>query len=218
MRYKNFNEVIKAASESDKGLVFILGDADRFLSYADLYKNAIRTMGFIQHKTQGQFKEVVFQIDDNEIFITWFIACLLGGFIPVPLSTGQENDCRTKLLSVWKDLSAPCLLIDQKNLERLRLYCNSLGQMDVLSSLEDRIIMSTSGTEYNIPGILMDAMSHDIAFVQYSSGATGSPKGSIVTHKNLLSNASDMIDRARIRPDDRSISWLPLTHDFGLIC
>ncbi|MGH8459523.1 MAG: AMP-binding protein, partial [Nevskiales bacterium] len=57
----------------------------------------------------------------------------------------------------------------------------------------------------------------DIAFIQYTSGSTGNPKGVVLTHANLLSNIRAIGGITSIRPDDVFMIWLPLYHDFGLI-
>lgn len=55
------------------------------------------------------------------------------------------------------------------------------------------------------------------AFVQYSSGSTGDPKGVVLSHANLLANIRAMAERIDVRPGDVFVSWLPLYHDMGLI-
>ncbi|HUJ40720.1 MAG TPA: AMP-binding protein [Candidatus Acidoferrales bacterium] len=57
----------------------------------------------------------------------------------------------------------------------------------------------------------------DIAFLQYTSGSTGDPKGVTLTHANLLANLRAILAVVGMNPADRAVSWLPLYHDMGLI-
>ncbi|MFU8802987.1 MAG: beta-ketoacyl synthase N-terminal-like domain-containing protein, partial [Bradymonadaceae bacterium] len=57
----------------------------------------------------------------------------------------------------------------------------------------------------------------DLAFLQYTSGSTGQPKGVMLTHANLLHNAELAFDNFGAGPDIKIVSWLPLYHDMGLI-
>jgi len=57
----------------------------------------------------------------------------------------------------------------------------------------------------------------DIAFIQYTSGSTGHPKGVVLTHANLLANIRAMAQAIEATPADVFVSWLPLYHDMGLI-
>lgn len=57
----------------------------------------------------------------------------------------------------------------------------------------------------------------DLAFLQYTSGSTGDPKGVMLTHANLLANLRAMGSTVGASSEDVFVSWLPLYHDMGLI-
>ncbi|PWW27777.1 long-chain acyl-CoA synthetase [Cytobacillus oceanisediminis] len=56
----------------------------------------------------------------------------------------------------------------------------------------------------------------ETAVILYTSGTTGKPKGAMLTHKNLYSNAKDVSDYLHISEDDRVITTLPMFHVFCL--
>jgi fatty-acyl-CoA synthase len=57
----------------------------------------------------------------------------------------------------------------------------------------------------------------DLAFLQYTSGSTGQPRGVMLTHRNVVETCRFMSEAAGLTGDDRVVSWLPLYHDMGLI-
>ena len=61
------------------------------------------------------------------------------------------------------------------------------------------------------------ARGEEIAFLQYTSGSTGDPKGVVMTHANLLANLRAIGESVKVLPEDVAVSWLPLYHDMGLI-
>jgi acyl-CoA synthetase (AMP-forming)/AMP-acid ligase II len=61
------------------------------------------------------------------------------------------------------------------------------------------------------------AREDDLAFLQYTSGSTGHPRGVMLTHANVVSTIKFMGEAAGLTAEDRVVSWLPLYHDMGLI-
>jgi acyl-CoA synthetase (AMP-forming)/AMP-acid ligase II len=57
----------------------------------------------------------------------------------------------------------------------------------------------------------------DLAFIQYTSGSTGHPRGVMLTHANVVETVKFMAEGAGLTSEDRVVSWLPLYHDMGLI-
>jgi len=65
------------------------------------------------------------------------------------------------------------------------------------------------------PGSLAEPSSDDVAVILYTSGTTGKPKGAMLTHRNIVSNAQAIIELAELTPNDVMMSVLPLFHVFG---
>jgi acyl-CoA synthetase (AMP-forming)/AMP-acid ligase II len=63
----------------------------------------------------------------------------------------------------------------------------------------------------------VEAHADDLAFIQYTSGSTGDPRGVMLTHRNVVETIHFMAEGAGITAEDRVVSWLPLYHDMGLI-
>ena len=59
--------------------------------------------------------------------------------------------------------------------------------------------------------------SEDVAFIQYTSGSTGDPRGVVLSHANVVRTVEFMAEAAQLTREDVVVSWLPLYHDMGLI-
>ena len=57
----------------------------------------------------------------------------------------------------------------------------------------------------------------DVAFLQFTSGSTGAPRGAVITHRAALCNARALVARLDLTPADVGVSWIPFFHDMGLI-
>ncbi|MBJ8015075.1 non-ribosomal peptide synthetase [Bacillus cereus group sp. N34] len=219
--YSTLVEVIQSCNMlSGVGVNFIRGaQEEKFISYQELYMRSLRLLDSLQKQGVCIGDEVVFQIDDEEEFIYAFWACVLGGFIPVPCTVGSNDEHRLKLFKIWGKLQRPRLLTNQSVVDKLE---DTMNSPSVISNLKSRTILvedvqSSIQTNSAPFGKVYKAQSNDIAFIQFSSGSTGDPKGVIVTHENLMCNLKAIIKGLNITVDDSLLSWMPLTHDMGLI-
>jgi amino acid adenylation domain-containing protein/non-ribosomal peptide synthase protein (TIGR01720 family) len=187
-----------------------------FLSYSALYDSALRALSYLQANGLEAKSELVFQVEDNKDFLVIFWACILGGIIPVPLSIGKNGEHK-KLLQVCSVLKSPSLVISQDTLRKLECYLENSritnkrrGGWNKCLLVEDVLLSPEKGNIYR-------PQEQDIAFIQFSSGSTGDAKGVILTHANLIANIKGITAAARYSPIDSMLSWMPLTHDMGMI-
>lgn len=201
-----------ARKNLNKGITFINGaDDEEFLSYQDVYDQMLLRLGYLQAKGLQPKDEVVFQLEDNKDFLLSFWACVAGGFIPVPLAVAHHQEGIAKLTKIWGILNRPTLLTSRSNFEKLQK--NGDGQL-ITEAVSVFVEDSASAI---IPGKVHHAIPGDIAFIQFSSGSTGDPKGVTLTHANLISNIEGTIEAAQLERSQNVLSWMPLTHDMGLI-
>lgn len=203
------------SSSSGKGVTFIQGqDSAEFFSYYDLYEAALKVLFQLQQQGIQPKDEVVFQIGEEKTFLICFWACILGGMIPVPLSVVRNQEHLKKLLAVWNTLNNPALVIAGNDLGRLEE--KAAGALP-LSAWQSRIVLLEGLFNDSEYGMIHEPAEDDIAFIQFSSGSTGRPKGVTLTHRNLLTNMADIAQAAAYSENDVLLSWMPLTHDMGMI-
>ena len=212
----------------DRGITIIQNQADEiFISYQSFYQKVLLWLHALQSKGIKPGDEIILQIDNLEDFIACFWAGLLGGFIPVPLAvparTAEEHF--RNLLEIYRHLENPYIITDTEVLPKIRQFVDSdkyknqdnNDSEDIRQKIEDQTLFINQLKNHVQLGQIQKPKPTDIAFIQYSSGSTGKPKGVVLTHENILSNIYAIIDGIKGDAIDISLSWMPLTHDMGLI-
>ncbi|MGM9979477.1 MAG: AMP-binding protein [Clostridium sp.] len=201
-----------------KGITYIYGDKnEKFVSYKELYKKARKILGLLQSLNIEKGNEIVMQIEDISLYISVFWACLMGGIIPIPLSVGNNDSHRLKIYKIWSCMKKPHLVTDAKTLKRLHDYSIANDMVNEYDNISKKVIFIDDLNNSEIDGEIIQSEPDDIAFVQFSSGSTGNPKGVVLTHKNLLTNLDGIATSSNMDKNDSFLSWMPLTHDMGLI-
>ncbi|WP_409509736.1 amino acid adenylation domain-containing protein [Bacillus spizizenii] len=217
-QFQTLVDVIRERSNiSDRGIRFIESDKiETFVSYRQLFDEAQGFLGYLQHIGIQPKQEIVFQIQENKSFVVAFWACLLGGMIPVPVSIGEDDDHKLKVWRIWNILNNPFLIASETVLDKMKKFAADHDLQDFHHQLieksdiiQDRI--------YDHPASLYEPEADELAFIQFSSGSTGDPKGVMLTHHNLIHNTCAIRNALAIDLKDTLLSWMPLTHDMGLI-
>jgi acyl transferase domain-containing protein/acyl-CoA synthetase (AMP-forming)/AMP-acid ligase II/acyl carrier protein len=208
--------LIRAAEHEGRGIVFVQENGSEiFLSYRDILERAkVRLMGLQRMGLKaGALAILTFQ--ESAEFVLTFWACMLGGIIAVPLayptSFSARNKAFNKLLKVWESLEKPIIIVDKALLEHHDEIFQTPG-------LEGIRLAAGTDLDHGAPATNIPyGREADLAFIQYSSGSTGNPKGVMLTHGNLLANIESITTRLDIQPEDSYLSWMPYSHDMGLI-
>ncbi|MGB5978538.1 MAG: amino acid adenylation domain-containing protein, partial [Cyclobacteriaceae bacterium] len=210
-------EILQHNAGSDThGMTFIESHADEVrMSYKALYMEACHTLAALRARGVQQGGEVVIQVEDNRMLLVTFWACILGGMVPVPLSVGGRTAHLEKFAAVWSTMSDPYWVVEKSYEDRmLRFLAEKARPLPATGRTFDPAEL----LQYPQVATPVSVSPDSLAYIQYSSGSTGNPKGVMLSHCNLVTNASDIVSRSAITAGDRLLSWMPLTHDMGMIC
>ena len=218
MQYQTLTEALENNRTDQRCVGFIEGqDQEKQVSFEALYQRSLGLLNILQQKNISKGDHLILFLNNNEQMVDAFWACQFGGIIPVPLAVGISDQHRQKVFNVAQKLGKPYLYTDRKNFLKLKSSAQNVEGKSVYEQLAENTILTEEIVDISSPGEIEKIYPEDISFIQFSSGSTGSPKGVILKHRNLLANIEGIIKAAAFTSEDTSLSWMPLTHDMGLI-
>jgi len=200
-----------ALGDAAQGVRFLQGEGRAsFVSYGELSRRARGLLGLLQERGLKPGDALLLFLRNNQAFVDAFWACQLGALVPVPLSAGVHSEYRHKLQTVARKFDAPFLLTERELWQRFGTGAGA----DLFGA---RVCLLEDITQMPGEGVVHAARPDDTALIQFSSGSTSEPKGVVLSHANLLANVRAISQAAAIGPADVTLSWMPLSHDMGLI-
>jgi acyl-CoA synthetase (AMP-forming)/AMP-acid ligase II len=218
MTYTTLVDMLESNRNVERSVTYVEGEnSERRVAFKDVYTRALGILYHLQAAGAQRGDKMIIFLNNNEQFLDGFWAAICGGVIPVPLAVGISDEHRHKLLRVARKLGDPLLYTDAKSLERLEALAAQVGESALFAQLKSRAFLVESITDISRMGKMIRPAPDDLAFIQFSSGSTSEPKGVMLTHANLIANTqgSTLVDK--FTDQDVSLSWMPLTHDMGLI-
>jgi 1-acyl-sn-glycerol-3-phosphate acyltransferase len=138
----------------------------------------------------------------------------MAGAVPVPMyppfRPDQIEEYARRQRAILRNAGARVLVTFAEALRVAKLLQGAVPSLEHVTTIDD---LGEPGTSDPPPR----GESGDPALIQYTSGSTGDPKGVLLSHANLLANIRAIGQALAVRPDDVTVSWLPLYHDMGLI-
>jgi acyl-CoA synthetase (AMP-forming)/AMP-acid ligase II len=157
----------------------------------------------------SQGDRVVLALPNSVEFFGAFYGIQRVGGIAVPLFPGSGPE---RLLSI-ANLCEARLIVVPSSLPEKQL----IAYRDTQNEIGVRLITASESLGVDPHADFPKIKPQEIAFIQYTSGSTGNPKGVQLSHDNLLTNMVQMIMGMEITEEDIFVSWLPVYHDMGLI-
>ena len=198
----------------------------RTITFGELYERASVVAAELRRRGLEPGQTVAIMLPTCADFFWSFAGILLAGGIPVPIyppfradriaeyAARQSNILRNaeaQFLLTWRQAENLAKLLKPR-VPSLREVLNAQKLASAAADPEQ-----PTGEWRPVQHLSHHARGEDIAFLQYTSGSTGDPKGVVLTHANLLANIRAIIAGIDVQPTDACVSWLPLYHDMGLI-
>lgn len=187
------------------------------LTYGQLRDGALAIASGLQGLGIGHGDTVAIMLPTSLDYFFSFLGVLLVGAVPVPIyppaRPNQIEDHLQRHAAILNNCQAKALLTTSAAKGIARLLKLRATSIKMILSPDEVSKDRGAGAGFVAPPLSPD----DTAFLQYTSGSTGNPKGVILTHANLLANIRAMGEALKAGPSDVFVSWLPLYHDMGLI-
>ncbi len=218
MNATTLSELLQSNRGAARSITYYEGERERrVVRYGELYERALGILHHLQRLGARPGDRLLLFLSNNEAFIDVFWAGILGGITPVPVAPGISDEHRHKLLRIAGQLGTPFLYTERRLLERIRNFAEEHDQHPHYERLAQRCLLSDDLLDIARAGRIHPVRPGDVAFIQYSSGSTSAPKGIVLTHANLVANLRGTSSAVRYTDQDIGLSWMPLTHDMGLI-
>ncbi len=209
-----FEELADAAGQADAPAL-LRADGSVACTYADLYSGSARLANAMLARGVVPGDRVAVQVGKSTRALMLYLACLRAGFIYLPLNLAYR---RGELAHFLQDASPALFVSDPANATQVRELAQAHARRCQVVEL-DADGGGVFGAEADCAA--PDAPIHpaardDVASLIYTSGTTGRPKGVMLTHGNLASNARTLHRVWGWRPGDVLLHALPIFHVHGL--
>jgi fatty-acyl-CoA synthase len=204
----------KAARDGILSITLHLGPEPTRLSGKDILDGALAKAALLRSRSVKKGDRVILLTPTSPGFIETFLGANLIGAIPVPLASpmtfGSLGRYLQNLRAIVENSGARVIMTSP----RMR---DAIAEDDLLRAQLDHVLVEEDrGGPVDGP-LLASVSGSDTAFIQYTSGTTGVPKGAVISHRALVANTYSIAHSLRLTSSDTVVSWLPMFHDMGLI-
>ncbi|HEV2150539.1 MAG TPA: fatty acyl-AMP ligase, partial [Longimicrobiaceae bacterium] len=181
------------------------------LTYAELHRRAAALAGELERRgLRGE--RVLLLLPSGLDYVVSFVGCLYAGVVAVPVYPPRNNWHAERVGVIAHDAGAKATLTLASLLTEVRSRLAAAGSEAV------EALIAADEVDFDQPGFVDDTIRPgDLAYLQYTSGSTGNPKGVMVRHGDLLGNCALHAAGVGLTGGETQVSWLPIFHDMGLV-
>ncbi|HVW36658.1 MAG TPA: AMP-binding protein, partial [Pirellulales bacterium] len=182
------------------------------LTYGELDRQARAIAAWLQSQGLAGERALLLYPAGTE-FIASFFGCLYAGVVAVPAYPPRMNRSLERIQAIAHDSQAKVALTTSSVLERVRPLLTDMPDLERLTWLATDEVPAGIESQWRASKANPEAL----AFLQYTSGSTGAPKGVMLSHANLLHNCALIGYAFELTHSDKGVFWLPSYHDMGLV-
>jgi len=206
-----WTRIFVTATDYRTGLNFWEGRQYAPYSRADLVAEARRVAGELASDGVRKGDVVAIVLDNSAAAVRsllgcWYLGAAVASLPERVVGTDAESYC-TQIESIVDRIRPPLLLCSDRALADIR---QSAGVASVVRSFEalgsEQVAIAS---EPDFPGL------HDPAFIQFSSGSTGNPKGCVLSASAIAHQLDMIAEMVDFGPGTVGVNWAPFSHDMG---
>ncbi|WP_387489323.1 amino acid adenylation domain-containing protein [Photorhabdus sp. RM96S] len=158
------------------------------------------------HLAEGN--RVIMMLPTGIEFVQYFFACIYAGIIVVPMDDTFNPKKIDRLRAVMVSTDAKLLIVNERQASRI----NDAGALT--GDITELVVEHEKHTGYYAASRMNPQA---VAYLQFTSGSTSTPKGVVITHHNLSHQTRLLAESFAQSEHSVFVSWLPMYHDQGLV-
>ena len=206
----------RASQDGEKLAYTFLVDGDTQelnLAFQELDLNARAVAALLQSQGVGVGERALLLFPPSLDYIVALLGCMYAGVVAVPAYPPRGKRHVSRLQAIVTDAGATLTLTNSQVFTAVQNVLEDVPEMKAIDWLVTDGLDLSQADLWEAPELTSDTL----ALLQYTSGSTSTPKGVMLTHRNLLQNQR-MIEVAFEHSDKSTfVGWLPMFHDMGLM-
>lgn len=210
-------EILKLrANNTPNKIVYSVVDSKlniKDITYYQLFLRVVKLAKLLLKHKIGKNDRCLLNFNKDLEFTIAYLACNFIGAIPVPLNIKNDNTQLKKVEKITNNTHTKCIVTEEIKVDILRNLFIKEGN----EQLRSIPIYCEDDNEFLEDINEINPKVNEIAFLQYTSGSTGDPKGVVITNASLLNNMNNIEKNCKFTKNSTMFNWLSFYHDLGLI-